>query len=67
MSAADHDDCWNDESELGDAAMARWPLDPHSLLPRERWLWYDDLWADVCALRTRYQLPIRAGWWESHL
>jgi hypothetical protein len=47
--------------------MARWPMGPHSLLPRERWLWYGQLWTDVCALRTRYRLPVRAGWWDNQL
>jgi hypothetical protein len=25
----------------------RWPLTPTQLLARERWLWWDQLWADV--------------------
>jgi hypothetical protein len=43
---------------------ARWPMAPHDLLPRERWLWWEQLWADACALRNRYRLPVRSGWWE---
>ena len=27
----------------------------------------DRLWQSVCALRTRYGLPARSGWWESEL
>jgi hypothetical protein len=42
----------------------RWPLDWRSLYPRERLLWWEQLWSDVCALRQRYRLPIRSGWWE---
>jgi hypothetical protein len=43
---------------------ARWPLDWRALLPREKWLWFEGLWSDVCALRGRYRLPVRSGWWE---
>jgi hypothetical protein len=42
----------------------RWPLAPTDLLPRERWLWWKQLRSDVCALRVRYRLPVRSGWWE---
>ena len=42
----------------------RWPLDWRSLYPRERWLWWEQLWMDVCALRDRYLLQVRSGWWE---
>jgi hypothetical protein len=45
----------------------RWPLGWRGLYPRERWLWFERLWSDVCALRDRYRLPIRAGWWEDAL
>jgi hypothetical protein len=45
----------------------RWPLDWHRLLPRERWLWFEQLWSDVCSLRVRYHLPIRTGWWEDQV
>jgi hypothetical protein len=30
----------------------------------ERRCWYEDLWVAVCALRARYRLPVRWGWWE---
>ena len=42
----------------------RWPLTWRGLYPRERWLWFEHVWADVCALRERYRLAIRSGWWE---
>lgn len=42
----------------------RWPLDWRSLYPRERRLWWEQLWVDVCALRDRYRLAVRSGWWE---
>lgn len=45
----------------------RWPLDWRSLYPRERWLWWEQLWMDVCALRDRYRLPLRSGWWEDSI
>jgi hypothetical protein len=41
----------------------RWPLDWRDLYPRERWLWFEQLWADACGLRERYGLPLRSGWW----
>jgi hypothetical protein len=45
----------------------RWPLAPTHLLPRERWLWWEQLWSDVCALRVRYRLGVRSGWWEDQV
>jgi hypothetical protein len=45
----------------------RWPLSWRSLLPRERWLWFEQLWTDVCMLRTRYRLPVRSRWWEEEI
>jgi hypothetical protein len=45
----------------------RWPMAPNDLLPRERWLWWEQLWSDVCALRGRYRLPLRSGWWEDQV
>jgi hypothetical protein len=45
----------------------RWPLDWRSLYPRERWLWWEQLWMDVCALRERYRLAVRSGWWEDSI
>jgi hypothetical protein len=57
MSEADHDERWFDDFELSEPSPPRWPMDPHSLLPRERWLWYEQLWADVRALQIRYRVP----------
>jgi hypothetical protein len=54
------DESWEDEAP-------RWPLDWRGLYPRERWLWFDQLWCDVCMLRERYRLAVRAGWWENEL
>ena len=38
----------------------RWPLHWRGLYPRERWLWFEQLWTDVCALRERYRLSVRS-------
>ena len=46
---------------------ARWPMSWQGLYPRERWLWFEQLWSDVCMLRQRYRLPVRSGWWENEL
>jgi hypothetical protein len=52
-----------DEDDL-EPGSGRWPLGPRGLYPRERWLWFEQLWTDVCMLRERYRLALRAGWWE---
>jgi pullulanase/glycogen debranching enzyme len=60
----------DDEEMGGDGEMGgekTWPLTWRSLLPRERWVWFEQLWADVLELRERYRLPVRSGWWESDL
>ena len=49
------------------AGEARWPLVWRALYPRERWLWFEQLWTDVCLLRERYHLPIRSGWWTDQV
>ena len=54
----DYDDVTIDEPP-------RWPLHWSGLLISERWAWFDRLWQSVCALRIRYWLPVRSGWWES--
>jgi hypothetical protein len=69
------DERWEDgarESDGGtgewdEAPAPRWPMDWRGLLPRERWLWFEQLWSDVCALRERYRLAVRSGWWENEL
>jgi hypothetical protein len=45
----------------------RWPLHWQRLYPRERWLWFEQLWSDACMLRARYRLPIRSGWWQDQV
>ena len=45
----------------------RWPLTWRGLYPRERWLWFEQLWTDACALRARYRLSLRSGWWEDEI
>ena len=37
---------------------------PTHLLPRERWLWWEQLWADVVALAERYRIIPAKDWWE---
>ena len=64
MSWLDGDDGHWDEQpdELEDVESRVWPLDWRSLYPRERWMWFEQLWTDVCSLRERYRLAVRAGW-----
>jgi hypothetical protein len=52
------DDSWEDDGGQ------RWPLSWRGLYPRERWLWFEHLWVDVCSLRERYRVSVRSGWWE---
>jgi hypothetical protein len=33
-------------------------------LPRERQLWWEQLWSDVIALRERYRISPGKDWWE---
>ncbi len=47
--------------------LRRWPLHWEGLYPRERWLWFEQLWTDVCPLRARYRLPLRSGWWADQV
>lgn len=53
-----------DDDDDFDDGSGRWPLGPRGLYPRERWLWFEQLWTDACMLRERYHLALRAGWWE---
>jgi hypothetical protein len=57
--------------ELGgdpdDSDTRRWPMNWNGLYPRERWRWFEQLWTDVCALRERYRLSVRSGWWQDQL
>jgi hypothetical protein len=43
------------------------PLDWRGLPARERRVWFERLWLDVCMLRERYLLSVRSGWWEDSL
>jgi hypothetical protein len=55
------DELWDEQD------VARRPLTWRGLHPRERRLWFERLWDDVCALRRRYRLSVRSGWWEDEL
>ena len=52
--------------EDGDPRLAgyRWPMAPNDLPPRERWLWWEQLWADVISLSKRYRIRLGHRWWE---
>jgi hypothetical protein len=70
MSWREPMDDWDDDSTdspLEDDGATRWPLDWRGLYPRERWLWFEQLWCDVCMLRERYRLAVRAGWWDNEV
>jgi hypothetical protein len=68
---------WFETDEPGDGAegdgwnrepgVRRWPLHWEGLYPRERWLWFEQLWSDACALQKRYRLPLRSGWWADQV
>lgn len=45
-------------------AERRWPMAPNHLLPRERWLWWEQLWSDVLMLAARYRIRPAKDWWE---
>jgi hypothetical protein len=61
-------DRWEDSDVYPDDAVSmHWPLDWRGLYPRERWIWFEQLWSEVCTLRDRYRLAIRSGWWENEL
>ncbi len=67
MSWRTREDGTPEGDALSVAEPQRWPLDWHALHPCERWLWFEHLWSDVCALRDRYRLPVRACWWEDQV
>jgi hypothetical protein len=56
-----------DDLDAGEHEGGRWPLTWRGLYPRERWMWFEQLWSDACALRTRYRLGLRSGWWEDEI
>ena len=57
-------DDWIDDENQARLAEQRWPLAPTHLLPRERWLWWERLWADVLTLAARYRISPGNGRWE---
>jgi hypothetical protein len=62
------EDRWEgSDGEPDDALSPRWPLHWRELYPRERWMWFEQLWQEVCMLRDRYRLAIRSGWWENEI
>jgi hypothetical protein len=68
MSFEPDNEPWEDWPDGADEPEARrWPLDWQGLYPRERWLWWEQLWRDVCSLRERYRLAVRSGWWEDQI
>ena len=68
MSWPEHNgDGWDGPGGDPEDPCTRWPLHWHGLYPRERTLWFEQLWSDVCQLRTRYRLAVRSGWWEDEL
>jgi hypothetical protein len=59
---------WEEPDEAREPGPSgRWPLDWRGLYPRERWVWFEQLWSDVCMLRDRYRLSVRSGWWEDQV
>jgi len=55
------------EEDWDEPEVPRWPLDWRGLLARERWMWFEQLWSDTCALATRYRLPVRSEWWKEQV
>jgi hypothetical protein len=68
---------WFETDEPGDGAerhgsdhepsLRRWPFHGEGLYPRERWLWFEQLWNDACALQKRHHLPLRSAWWADQV
>jgi hypothetical protein len=67
MSRPEPEDWHEPENDWDEPVSARWPLSAEGLYPRERWMWFEQLWADVCALRVRYHLALRSRWWEDQV
>lgn len=55
------------EGSWDDPDGQRWPLTWQGLYPRERWLWFEQLWTDVCGLQVRFHLALRSGWWTDQV
>jgi hypothetical protein len=58
----DSDGGWHDDDL--DGSGGGWPLTHDRLDAGARWLWFRKLWLDACALRERYGLALRSGWWR---
>jgi hypothetical protein len=56
---------WPDGEPGEPADEQRWAMAPADLLPRERWLWWEQLFSDVIALSERYRISPAKGWWEN--
>jgi hypothetical protein len=67
VSRPEPEDWYEPEHDWEEPGSVRWPLSPEGLYPRERWMWFEQLWADVCALRVRYHLALRSRWWEDQV
>lgn len=68
MSWLEPEDGWPEEPEVWEEpGYGRWPLHWRGLFPREQWVWFEQLWGDVCMLGERYRLPIGSGWWEDQI
>jgi hypothetical protein len=61
------EDHWEDSADPDGVIPLHWPLHWRELYPRERWIWFEQLWTEVCMLRDRYRLAIRSGWWENEI
>jgi hypothetical protein len=55
---------WLEDEDERCLAEHRWPLAPVHLLPRERWLWWEQLWSEVIMLAGRYRMRPGNDWWE---
>ena len=55
---------WLEDEPVALTAERRWPMAPTDLLPRERWLWWEQLWSDVLMLGNRYWVRPGKDWWE---
>ncbi len=68
----DGDDLWgsdDDGQDASDDAISERRVLSWRQLERDgdRHRWWQLLWLDVCDLRTRYSLPVRAHWWEDEI
>jgi hypothetical protein len=55
---------WVEDEDEPCLASHRWPMAPTDLLPRERWLWWEQLWTDVLMLGELYRVRPCKDWWE---